>query len=267
MKRIAATCATLAFFATTILSAQDNTTFATLCRERNGQTATLTDIAQTFVGTPYAAGTLDGDTTERLVARFDRFDCVTFVETALALWRSSLENWPAFTRELQRIRYRDGAIDGYASRLHYTTDWIDDNVRKGTVADITRSLGGTALDKRIDFMSRHADAYPALRNAEQLAAIRQTEDSINGRTHYFIPKGRVAEIDAQIPEGAVIAITSAIDGLDCAHIGIAVKRDGATHLLHASSRQKQVCISRQTLADYLASVGKFSGIIVVQPIK
>ncbi len=267
MKRLAATLAALALFANAVLSENDSTIFADLCHQQNGATATLIDVAQTFVGAPYVGGTLDRDTTERLVVHLDQFDCLTFVETALALWRSNLESWAAFTHELQYIRYRNGTIDGYASRLHYTTDWLDNNIQKGTITDITRSLGGIAFDKRIDFMSRHTAAYPALSDTAQLSAIRQTEAQIGKRTHYFIPKNQVANIAAHIPEGAIIAITSTVDGLDCAHIGLAVKRNGATHLLHASSQQKCVCISRQTLSDYLKSIGKFSGIIVVLPIK
>ena len=29
-----------------------------------------------------------------------------------------------YKAELEKIRYRDGVIDGYASRLHYFCDWI-----------------------------------------------------------------------------------------------------------------------------------------------
>ena len=36
-----------------------------------------------------------------------------------------------FARNLQRIRYRDGKIDGYTSRLHYISDWINNAVRQG----------------------------------------------------------------------------------------------------------------------------------------
>lgn len=256
----------LLFFSIAVAATNNDSIFA-VCRVQCAANANLAQVAKQFIGTPYMAGTLDGDSVERLKIRLDAFDCVTFVETALALWRSNAKNYDEFAHELQHIRYRNGAIDGYASRLHYTTDWLDNNAQKGTLTDITRRLGGIARHKNTDFMSRHAEAYPALGDTAQLAAIRQIEAQINSRTHYFIPKNRVASIAAQIPEGAIIAITSTIDGLDCAHIGIATKRNGATHLLHASSSQKCVCISKKTLADYLESNKKFSGIIVAMPIK
>ncbi len=256
----------LLFFSIAAAAAQNDSIFA-VCRAQCAANANLAQVAKQFIGTPYVAGTLDGNATEQLVVRFDAFDCVTFVETALALWRSNAQNYDDFARELQHIRYRNGAIDGYASRLHYTTDWVDNNAQKGTLTDITRRLGGIAYNKNTNFMSRHAAAYPALGNTAQLAAIRQIESQINRRTHYFVPKNRVVAIAAQIPEGAIIAITSTIDGLDCVHIGIAIKRNGETHLLHASSSQKCVCISQKTLANYLENNKKFSGIIVVQPIK
>lgn len=267
MKRIVAIITAALLIATTQLSAQEESAFAKIRDAIDSPTAALTDIAQQLTGTPYGS-TLDGDTAEQLVARLDSLDCVTFVETALALWRSNLESWSAFTDELQHIRYRNGTIDGYASRLHYTTDWIGDNVRKGTIADITQTLGGIVYDKQINFMSLHPDRYPALGNdTAQLAAVRHIEDSINRHTHYFIPKECVADIDTKIPEGAIIAITSTIDGLDCMHVGFAVKRNNHTHLLHASSRQKEICIGSKTLSDYLKSIKKAGGIIILQPLK
>ena len=61
---------------------------------------------------------LDRDGEEELVIRTDAVDCLTFVEYTLAQALGS-----SFTENLQKIRYRDGIIDGYPSRLHYTSDW------------------------------------------------------------------------------------------------------------------------------------------------
>ena len=43
----------------------------------------------------------------------------------------------SFADNLQKIRYRDGVIDGYTSRLHYTSDWIENGVRQGFLEDVT----------------------------------------------------------------------------------------------------------------------------------
>ena len=59
-------------------------------------------------------------------------DCLTFVEYTLAQALGS-----SFADNLQKIRYRDGIIDGYTSRLHYTSDWIENGVRQGLLEDVT----------------------------------------------------------------------------------------------------------------------------------
>ena len=42
-----------------------------------------------------------------------------------------------YARTLQSIRYRDGKINGYTSRLHYIADWVNNGVRHGFMEDVT----------------------------------------------------------------------------------------------------------------------------------
>ena len=56
-----------------------------------------------------------------------------------------------FIKNLETIRYRNGVLDGYPSRLHYFTDWIRNNEQKGLVRDITSELGGTEHKKVYQF--------------------------------------------------------------------------------------------------------------------
>ena len=226
----------------------------------------ITDIAKTFVGTPYVAHTLDHDDRETLVIDLTRFDCQTFVETVLALWRTDCAAGDTLANELRNIRYRNGRIDGYASRLHYLTEWIRHNEQRGIVRDITDSLGGKIVAKPIDFMTTHSDRYRQLRNNPALTdTLRHYETAAAQNPVAIVPKQAVAAIDTTIPEGAIIAIATTIDGLDYAHIGFAIRIDGRTHLLHASSSRRCVCISAEPLADYLRSVSHFSGISIVVP--
>lgn len=226
----------------------------------------ITAIAKTFVGTPYAAHTLDHDDRETLVIDLTHFDCQTFVETVLALWRTDCASIDTLAGELRNIRYRDGQIDGFASRLHYLTDWIRDNERRGIVCDITDSLGGLPTDKKIDFMTTHSDRYRQLHNNPALTdTLRHYEIAAGRNPVSVIPKQAVAAIDAQIPEGTIIAIATDIDGLDYAHIGFAIHIDRHTHLLHASSSRHRVCITSEPLSDYLRSVKHFNGISVIVP--
>ena len=95
-----------------------------------------------YVGTPYVAHTLDVDGPEELILNCDEVDCTTFVEYVLAeSLCPKLDNGDisegVFADKLQQIRYRNGQIDGYTSRLHYITEWVNNAVQKGFLKDVT----------------------------------------------------------------------------------------------------------------------------------
>ena len=82
--------------------------------------------ARELMGTPYVAHTLEGER-EWLTINIDELDCTTFVETLYALTRTTLDgrtSWRDYARNLENIRYRDGQLGDYSSRLHYISDWI-----------------------------------------------------------------------------------------------------------------------------------------------
>ena len=101
----------------------------------------VTAYAHLLEGTTYTAGTLDRDSVENLQPYLQETDCTTFVETVLALARTAVKKqstWDEYCRQLTALRYRNGKIDGYLSRLHYFSDWIANNEQKGFVTDITK---------------------------------------------------------------------------------------------------------------------------------
>jgi len=224
--------------------------------------------AYSFVGTPYAGKTLEINHDEQLVVNLHGLDCSTFIESVLAIALVSKMSAPSFLtyREmLQKIRYRNGIIEGYESRLHYFTDWIYDNEQKGVVTDITKELGGVPFDREINFMSTHPAAYIQLAaDSARINKIVKIEKEISSRDYYFIPKENVATIEPQLEEGMIVAITTGIAGLDIAHVGFLVKVNGRIHLLHASSDAGKVVVSDKPLADYLAGNKRQTGIMVVR---
>jgi hypothetical protein len=152
--------------------------------------------ARPFVGEPYTPQTLELPGPERVVVNLREFDCVTYVESVLAmarLVRDGRHGFAAFTEELRRIRYRDGQLNGYPSRLHYFSEWIADNERLGMVRDITRELGGARVTEPVDFMSRNASAYPKLVDEPGMVdEIRQVEERLSGLDRYAIPQEQIA---------------------------------------------------------------------------
>lgn len=233
--------------------------------ETNAHTALI--IAQSFIGQPYKGGTLDAPTKEQLVCNLQDFDCWTFVETVSAMTvtkQSAKPNFTAFLNNLKKLRYRDGQINGYASRLHYFKEWAIRAEQNKIVQDISEMIGGVPADKEINFMTRHRNLYPHLQNDEAFAEIENYEAKLNKYDFYYIPKANVRKIESQIQDGDIIAITSNIEGLDFNHEGFAIRKNGRIHLLHASQELKKIIISTEPLADYLNRFKKHSGIAVVR---
>jgi hypothetical protein len=225
---------------------------------------------QKLLNTPYVAGTLEVHSPEILIVNLRGLDCTTFVENVLVvsgMLQDGQREWDTYLRRLERLRYRDGIRNGYPSRLHYFTDWIRNNAKKGLVGDITQGLGGLPLEKRIDFMGSHPDLYPALSSEAALKAVQKVEQALSEQVIYVLPREEVSKVENQIQNGDIIALATSIDGLDVTHTGLAFRKDnGRVHLLHASTRGS-VEISKAPLSEYLQGVKGNTGIIVVRPLE
>lgn len=229
----------------------------------------IVEIGKSFIGTDYLAHGLEIDGDEQLVINLTGLDCTTFLENSLVLARSIKKGNTSFEdyqKELQLIRYRNGIIDEYPSRLHYFSDWIYKNQEKKVVEDVTKEIGGVKIKFNINFMSTHPDSYQQLKeNPDFIPIIKKQEKEISCREYYFIPKEELNSKEDQIQNGDLIAITTTVEGLDIGHVGIAVKmKDGRIHLLHAPTVNTKVHITEEPLSDYLMKYERHSGVIVLR---
>ncbi len=241
----------------------------------------LLEVAKGFFEVPYVAGTLEGSP-ETLKVDIYKTDCILFVEQCVAITylikmaakgipgNDSMDTWaenvseaevPTFedlVGQIQKMRYRDGKVDGYSSRLHYTSEWILQNEETGLMEEVTAELGGVPLDQKFSFMSEHSEAYAALKgNPGEIAKIRAVEEALNEAAEYFyIPAADIPEMEHLIKNGDLIFFTSKVDGLDITHCAIAYvlfdKDDlsKSLHFIHASSKAKKVIVEPKTLAEY-----------------
>lgn len=227
-------------------------------------------IGVSFLGTPYIAKSLEQPGDEHLVVNLHALDCVTFVENTLALSRCvKLErhSFDEYKSQLQLIRYRDGVIDGYPSRLHYFSEWIDNNEKKRIVRNISKEIGGVIYGKKLNFMSAHPASYKQLSDTSSLHEIRETETAVSAREHYYVPKEELAAVERDIEAGDIIGITTSIEGLDIIHTGVAIRANGLLKYLHAPLSNGKVQISNRSLADYLSVHQKHTGIMVARPLE
>ncbi len=227
----------------------------------------IIDIAQSFIGTPYKTHTLEIGQKEQVIVNVLAFDCTTYIETCMALKKTSQQINPSFSNyvaNLKSIRYRNGELLDYSSRLHYFTEWILDQEKKGLSKNITEELGGIQRDLQLNFMSEHVAAYPQLsKDSNLVASIKQVENEIGG-AYFYIPQDKIAEIEDQLKDGMIVGFTTDINGLDFVHTGFVIRKNGKAHLLHASSDFKEVIVSSLPISEYITQNKFQTGIVVLR---
>jgi Protein of unknown function (DUF1460) len=235
------------------------------------------NFGKTFQGNAYPKA--NADTTNRanqgvklqpiqkevLVVNLKKFDCVTFVESMIALTqtrRTLQPNMDIFKKNLTHVRYRNGEV-GYAARLHYFSDWLFENEKRGILKNITKDLGGEIYPKSVFYMSLKRDTlYGNMADPATFAVMKTVEETISKREKFYIPKERVADMERNIKNGDIIAITNRLEGMDMAHTGLAIWQNGRVYMLHASSKYGKVMLSEVPLADYLMGNKGQTGIMV-----
>lgn len=229
-------------------------------------------FAKKMLGVPYVAGTLDGNDEELLVVHFDKLDCTTFVETVLALAITEKQcKGNAFTNlknALMFVRYRDGKLNGYASRLHYFSDWIKDNERKGILREVTsKSSYAQTKELWLDFMSTHSSSYlPMTKDTSLVQQIATQEKAWQGVEVSYLPKDKLnlSSSELKIKNGDILAITTNIKGLDVVHVGFAFWKGEELHMLHASSVANKVIEDPLSLYEYSKNKKAHTGVRAIR---
>lgn len=250
----------------------DSLTICKLLKEAPQQASTLW-FARQFHSIPYVAHTLEVNDQEQLVVNTRELDCTTLVETVTALTlcvQQEKRQWADYLQMLRTLRYRQGVLDGYPSRLHYFTDWILDKQQMGLVSEIQQPNPPFTAVQRVsaDFMSQHPNYYKALKaNPSLVKEIRQQEKELTGKTFRYIPKQEVRNtrlMRKTVGNGDIIAITCNKKGLEIAHLGFAVWQKDGLHLLNASQLHHKVVTEPMTLRQYLGKHKTHTGIRVIR---
>ncbi len=198
-------------------------------------------LSRHFLGHPYKANPLIGsaDAAEVFTASLDGFDCVTYIETVLALARAS--NVDDFIEWLRKIRYEQGRIQ-WERRNHYMTLWIRNNVREGIIRPVSIPAVPTVTRERV------LNVVPGL-------GARRTRVKC-------VPKAALPRLEPHLQSGDLIFFASTRKNLDVFHTGIIV-RDGKSMLMRHASRSKGSVVE-QKLSEFLKA-NRMAGVIVVRP--
>ena len=224
-------------------------------------------VAKHFLGTPYVAGTLEIEP-ERLTINTRETDCILFVEMCLAMSLTAKDAEPTFEKyvdNLRRLRYRNGKVDGYASRLHYTSEWIIQGETRGIFHEVSRQCGGSVLDQKFNFMSNHPASYKQLKdNPKNVAKIRIAEQNLETWDYWYIPKADLPRCIQNIKTGDIIGFNSSTPGLDIAHVAYAYWEGDTLTFIHASMSEKKVVINKTPLVEYTNGIKGHNGLRVVR---
>jgi len=197
-------------------------------------------ISRHFLGRPYQTNPLIGsaDSAEVFMVSIDRFDCVTYIETVVALARASTVD--GFIEWLRKIRYERGRIQ-WDRRNHYMTLWIRNNVREGIIRRVSMAVATVSMERVLNVV-------PGL--APRRIRIR------------CVAKRAVPQCVERLRSGDVISFVSTDKHLDVFHAGIIV-RDGKRILMRHASRS-QGGVVEQELSEFLKA-NRMAGVIVVRP--
>ena len=227
----------------------------------------MVEVALHFLDTEYVAGTLENDEREIFNVFLYKTDCIIFVEmcTAFTLTLKGLAieqgrdpqpatpSYELLCNNIRNMRYRDGIVTDYASRIHYTSEWLIQNNENGIVSEYTHRIG-VLQNQWFSFMTDHPDSYKPLKgNPEMVTKIRNMEKYLDSHApYYLIPQNRLynERFASEIKNGDIVCLQDTHDGLDIAHVAIAYEYNGEMHFIHASSRGKKVMIEPKTLAQY-----------------
>lgn len=193
-----------------------------------------------FVGRDYIDNPLGGgpDSVELFLVSFDAFDCVTYMETVVALACSTTAS--GFFRELRSLRYRNGRV-GWVSRNHFMTDWLRRNIRRGTLSELTK---GPATVRK----TRTVSALPRIERQEV--------------TFRYFPKRSFAKISGRIRTGDLIMFVSTKKNLDVFHTGILISEGERILMRHAARSVGKVI--EQDLGHFLKT-NRMTGFILARP--
>jgi len=209
-------------------------------RPVTGASSRIDIVSAQFIGLPYRPFPLIGsaESPEVLTVSTNGFDCVTYIETVLALSRS--ESLPEFIDTLRRIRYDSGRID-WRRRNHYMTEWIRNNIRYGCVRRISGLRNGVEKDRVLDVV-------PGL-------AVRRSRFNC-------VPKRELLRVSSKLRTGDLVFFASTRKNLDVFHCGVLVNNGMGLLMRHASRGRGAVV--EQNLPEFLKQ-NRMAGVIVVRP--
>lgn len=232
-------------------------------------------ITEKFLGCIYLNGALgegpQGQFDQNPVYRTEAFDCVTYVNTMLAL--ALAKNFPEFRHKIIELGYNK--VLDYKSRHHFMTiDWNIANADLGIIQDSTQTIAEeigvatqmaeTVIDKPNWFRFKKSNDIKLLNSIttqegmillEELQNLADQMEAVNDRLSYlplaelFDEQGQSKiNLASHFPRLTIVEIVcpnwNLVDSigthLNISHLGFVLNKGGALVFRHASTLHKKV---------------------------
>lgn len=134
--------------------------------------------------------------------RLDAFDCLSFVETAVAL--GSSRDLGEAARALDDVRY-EGPPALPARHHEVQAQWIPANLARGWIAELTREVAG---ERAVLLARDHTPAsWAAVHGAGRaVPGLPRDREPLGRFETWAVRPGDLAAVAARIPEGAVVFV-------------------------------------------------------------
>lgn len=203
---------------------------------------------------------------EQPVFFLTHFDPFSLVDNTVALAltvKYGPQSLDGFMSWLEKVRYRDGRCNGYASRLHYFSDWIYDLDRRGLLSEMTKIWGGVEDKSKV---CKVTDCQPPSSTEDSLVtAMRPVEEAISKRKTYFLPFPVAKSHLDSLKTGDIVGFTSFHHGLDVINAGIVIRKEDGPYLLFTKPEIQKVSVSFAPIGHILFDKNKiYSGIKIAR---
>lgn len=210
----------------------------------------IQNVSEKFIGKPYVLDPLgegeDGLFDKSPLYTDEVFDCLTFVESVMAIVKAKSFDKDKIIPVLNKIRYENGVVS-YSQRNHITSsDWIENNSK--LIKDINAEIAG---DKVMQ-ISANIDKAGFLYKQKGL----KTKTFVGNVSLNYIPFKNIKSIAGGIPNEAIVFLVENMylkdkigTDLLIPHVGFAIRKNGRLYFRHASSVHKNVV--DEVFSDYM----------------
>lgn len=190
---------------------------------------------------------VDNDSIATVCVSFGPFDDLGFVNAAMALAKgaeSQLGRWQDYGDALVSVSRRRGVDKGFSSRMIYGADWVNDNVYRGNLTDLTERYSASNIfkTKSLDGVTFNRSRYRALADSATYEAVRMVEMGFRSHKIPHLKKETInkKEILGDMRDGDILMLLGSDPRFDIYDMGVVVLRADGPHIIHVSETEGKV---------------------------